>query len=167
MKIQSNLATFRCRRITSSDKWEWFLPLYCRVGVLPYLKGADIPSVHHLFSLFLRDNFKIWVDLTAGLRKVRKITLSVEETATVQPVASDVFSSYTDISIGRYFKRHTSCCHRLKGKAILVTRREGPYDCETSRLPHFSRQSALWAKVVSLTLRLPFTLRKIPGTHFC
>jgi hypothetical protein len=35
MMIQSNLTTFGCRCIKSSDKWEWFFPFYCRGGVLP------------------------------------------------------------------------------------------------------------------------------------
>jgi hypothetical protein len=30
----------------------------------------------------------------------------------------------------------------IKGKAIPVTGRGGPYGCETSKLPHFYRQSA-------------------------
>jgi hypothetical protein len=37
-------------------------------------------------------------------------------------------------------------------KVIPVTGRGGPWGCETSRLPHFSRQSA-HSLVVSLTLR--------------
>jgi hypothetical protein len=52
--------------------------------------------------------------------------------------------------------------------AITVTGREGPYGCETSRLPHFlDNQLADGGEVVSPTGRLPFTPRKIPGTHFC
>jgi hypothetical protein len=57
---------------------------------------------------------------------------------------------------------------KYKGKAIPVTGREGPYGCETSRLPHFvdSRLTG-GGEFVSLTRRSPFTPRKIPGTHFC
>jgi hypothetical protein len=36
-------------------------------------------------------------------------------------------------------------CPIGKGKAIPVTGREGPEGCETSRLPHFSKQSAQMA----------------------
>jgi hypothetical protein len=36
-----------------------------------------------------------------------------------------------------------------------------------SRLPHFFRQLTDGGKIVSHTSRPPFTLRKIPGTHFC
>jgi hypothetical protein len=55
-----------------------------------------------------------------------------------------------------------------KGKAILVTGHEGPYGCEISRLPHFlDKRLTDGGEVFSLTCRLPFTPRKIPGTHFC
>jgi hypothetical protein len=55
-----------------------------------------------------------------------------------------------------------------KAKAILVPERERPYGCETSRLPHFlDNRLTDGGEVVSLTRRPPFTLRKIPGTHFC
>jgi hypothetical protein len=55
-----------------------------------------------------------------------------------------------------------------KGKAIPVTGHEGPYGCETSRLPHFlDSRLTDGGEVVSLTHQLPFTPRKIPGTHFC
>jgi hypothetical protein len=58
--------------------------------------------------------------------------------------------------------------HNIKGKAIPVTGREGPWGCETSRLSHFLDN---WltdgGEVVSLTCRPPFTPRKIPGAHFC
>jgi hypothetical protein len=54
-----------------------------------------------------------------------------------------------------------------KGKAIPVTGRGGPQDCETSRIPHFLGNRLTDAdEVVSLTRRPPFTPRKIPGTHF-
>jgi hypothetical protein len=37
-----------------------------------------------------------------------------------------------------------------------------------SRLPHFlDNRLTDGVEVVSLTRQLPFTLRKIPGTHFC
>jgi hypothetical protein len=44
-----------------------------------------------------------------------------------------------------------------KGKAIPVTGREGPYGCETLRLPHFLNRLTDGGKVVSLTRRPPFT----------
>jgi hypothetical protein len=57
---------------------------------------------------------------------------------------------------------------KVKGKAIPVTRRERPQGYETSRLPHFlDNQLTDGGDVVSLTLRPPYTPRKIPGTHFC
>jgi hypothetical protein len=56
----------------------------------------------------------------------------------------------------------------VKGKAIPVTGREGPWGCETSRLPHFlDKRLTDGGEVVSLTRRQPFTPRKIPGTLFC
>jgi hypothetical protein len=59
-------------------------------------------------------------------------------------------------------------CLGVKGKAIPVTGRGGPRVCETSRLPHFlGNRLKDVGKVVSHTLRPPFTPRKIPGTHFC
>jgi hypothetical protein len=50
---------------------------------------------------------------------------------------------------------------------IPATGREGPWGCETSRLPHFldSRLTDGGA-VVSLTPRPPFTPRKITGYSF-
>jgi hypothetical protein len=55
-----------------------------------------------------------------------------------------------------------------KGNAIPITGREGAYGCETSRLPHFlDSRLTDGSEVVSLTRRSPFTLSKIPGTHFC
>jgi hypothetical protein len=56
----------------------------------------------------------------------------------------------------------------VKGKAIPVTGRGGPYGCETSRLQHFlDNRLTDGGDVVSLTRGAPFTPRKIPGTHFC
>jgi hypothetical protein len=56
----------------------------------------------------------------------------------------------------------------IKGKAIPVTGRGGPYGCELSRLPHFLDNCLTdGCEVISLTCQLPFTPRKIPGTHFC
>jgi hypothetical protein len=52
---------------------------------------------------------------------------------------------------------------QAKGKAIPVTGRAGPYGCETSRLPHFSRKSTYSGEVVNLTRRPFFTPRKIRG----
>jgi hypothetical protein len=43
-----------------------------------------------------------------------------------------------------------------------------PIGRETLGLPHFlDNRLADGGEVVSITLRLPCTLRKIPGTHFC
>jgi hypothetical protein len=57
---------------------------------------------------------------------------------------------------------------KKKGKSVLVTGREGQSGCETSRLPHcLDNQLMDGGEVVSLRRRLPFTPRKIPGTHFC
>jgi hypothetical protein len=45
-----------------------------------------------------------------------------------------------------------------KGKAIPVTRHEGPYGCERSRLPHFlDNQLTDGGEVVSPTRPPPFT----------
>jgi hypothetical protein len=56
----------------------------------------------------------------------------------------------------------------VKDKAIPVTGRGGPSDCETSGFPHFLDS---WptdgGEVISLTCQPPFTPRKIPGAHFC
>jgi hypothetical protein len=55
-----------------------------------------------------------------------------------------------------------------EGKAIPVTGRGGPQGCETPRLPYFlDNRLTDGGEVVSLTRRPPFTLRNIPGTHFC
>jgi hypothetical protein len=55
-----------------------------------------------------------------------------------------------------------------KGKAIPVAGHEGPYGCETSRLPHFLDNGLTdGGEVVSPTRRPPFIPRKIPSTHFC
>jgi hypothetical protein len=55
-----------------------------------------------------------------------------------------------------------------KSKAIPVTSRGGPWDCETSSLPHFvDNRFTDGGDVVSLTLWASFIPRKIPGTHFC
>jgi hypothetical protein len=59
-------------------------------------------------------------------------------------------------------------CTVKKGKAIPVTSNEGPKGCEMLKLPHFLDDRPMdGGEVVSLTHRLPFTPRKIPGTHFC
>jgi hypothetical protein len=53
-------------------------------------------------------------------------------------------------------------------KKLPVTGREGPWGCETSRLPHFlGSRLTDGGEVVSLTRRPPFTPRKISGAHFC
>jgi hypothetical protein len=54
-----------------------------------------------------------------------------------------------------------------KGKVIPVTGRGGPYDSETSRLPHFlDSRLTDGGEAVSLTPRPLITPRKIPGIHF-
>jgi hypothetical protein len=56
----------------------------------------------------------------------------------------------------------------LKGKAIPVTGRGGPYGCEPSRIPRFlDNRLTDGGKVVNLKRRPPFTPWKVPGTHFC
>jgi hypothetical protein len=56
----------------------------------------------------------------------------------------------------------------IKGKAISITGREGPWGCEMSRLPHFlDNRLTDGGEVVSLTHWPPFTPRKMPGTNFC
>jgi hypothetical protein len=60
------------------------------------------------------------------------------------------------------FKTHT------QGKAIPVTGRGGPQDCEMLRIPHcLDNQLTDSGGVVSLMRWPPFTPRKIPGTPFC
>jgi hypothetical protein len=57
---------------------------------------------------------------------------------------------------------------RDKNKSIIVTDRGSPYVCETSRLPHFVENQLIDSdEVVSLMRRPSFTLRMVPGTHFC
>jgi hypothetical protein len=52
-----------------------------------------------------------------------------------------------------------------KGKAVPVTGRGGTYGCETSRLSYFLYiRLTDGGKVVSLTRRLPFIHKNIPGT---
>jgi hypothetical protein len=54
------------------------------------------------------------------------------------------------------------------GKAIPVTSHRGPQGCETSRLQHFlDNRLTYGGNIVSLMCLLPFTPRKIHGTHFC
>jgi hypothetical protein len=56
-----------------------------------------------------------------------------------------------------------------KGKAMLVTGREGPQGCETSRLPHFPLTigSQMAVRLSALRAGSPLPPRNIPGTHFC
>jgi hypothetical protein len=55
----------------------------------------------------------------------------------------------------------------VKCKAIPIIDRKGPQCGETSRFAHFlDNRLTDDSEVVSLTRRLPFTPRKIPGTHF-
>jgi hypothetical protein len=56
---------------------------------------------------------------------------------------------------------------KVKSKAITVTGREDPEGYETSRVPHFlDNQLTDGGEDIRLTIRPPFTPRKIPGTHF-
>jgi hypothetical protein len=57
---------------------------------------------------------------------------------------------------------------KVKGKAIPLTGRGGPYGCQTSWLPYFldSRLSD-GGEVYSRTRRPPLTPKMIPGAHFC
>jgi hypothetical protein len=55
----------------------------------------------------------------------------------------------------------------IKGKAIPVTGRGGPWGCETPRLPHIlGSRLTDGGEVVNLTRQPSFAPRKIPGTHF-
>jgi hypothetical protein len=50
------------------------------------------------------------------------------------------------------------CVVYIKGKAIPVTGHEGPYGCETSRIPHFlDNQLTDGGEAVSPTRQPPFT----------
>jgi hypothetical protein len=54
-----------------------------------------------------------------------------------------------------------------KGKAIPVTGRGGRQVGGMLRLPHFLYNGLTdGCEIISLTRRPPFTLKKIPGTHF-
>jgi hypothetical protein len=67
-----------------------------------------------------------------------------------------------------FYGMQSSYWYKVKGKAIHLTGREGPWGCETSRLPHFLENRLTdGGKFVILQRRPPFTPRKIPGTDFC
>jgi hypothetical protein len=58
--------------------------------------------------------------------------------------------------------------YKKKGKVISVPGCGGPQGCDKTRLPHFpDSQLTDGSEAVSLTHWLPFTPRKIPGSHFC
>jgi hypothetical protein len=62
----------------------------------------------------------------------------------------------------------TSKGNKGKGEATPVTGLGSPLGCETSRRPHFlDNRLTDGCKFVSLKRWLPFTLREVPGTHFC
>jgi hypothetical protein len=66
------------------------------------------------------------------------------------------------------FDLSISYSNKVKSKAISVTGRRGPKDCEKSRLPHFlDNRLTDDGEIVSLTRRPPFTIRKKSDTHFC
>jgi hypothetical protein len=59
------------------------------------------------------------------------------------------------------------CAIITKDKDIPVTGHEGPWGCETSRLPHFlDIRLTDGSEVVSPTRRPLYTPEKIPGTLF-
>jgi hypothetical protein len=67
----------------------------------------------------------------------------------------------------RSLENETIYLGTVKCKVIPVTGRGGPQSCETSRLPHFLENRLTdVGEIVSLTLRPPFTPRKISGTNF-
>jgi hypothetical protein len=76
------------------------------------------------------------------------------------------FRGYFPLQRQTPYNIHTVLC---KGKAIPVRGREGPYGCETSRLPHFLKTIGSQVTVRLPTLHAGRSLppRKIPGTHFC
>jgi hypothetical protein len=53
-----------------------------------------------------------------------------------------------------------------KKNCILVTGHEGPQGCHVEPTT-FSRQFTGGSEVISIICQLTFTLRKIPGIHFC
>jgi hypothetical protein len=58
-------------------------------------------------------------------------------------------------------KHHGIHLKHKKGKAIPVTGREGPYGCETSRLPHFlDKRLTDGGEIVSLMRRPLFTTQE-------
>jgi hypothetical protein len=92
--------------------------------------------------------------------------------------ASRLLESHTDDVDGRRLLEtheeiiqrllvHKLCCEFRQFLAIPLTGREGPYHCETSKLPHFlDSRLADGGEVVSLTRRPLFTPRKIPVLSF-
>jgi hypothetical protein len=73
----------------------------------------------------------------------------------------------TDVLAILYLKEWTEYGW-VKGKTIPATGRGNPQGCETSRLPHFlDNRLTDGGEFVSHICQLPFTPRKITGTHFC
>jgi hypothetical protein len=63
---------------------------------------------------------------------------------------------------------HTVICKSKVSKGIPVTGPGVPQGCDMLRFPHFLDNRLInGGKFVSPTRRLPFTLKNIPGTHFC
>jgi hypothetical protein len=113
-----------------------------------------------------------WVGPTAGLDAVelRKISCLCRESNPGRPARSPSLYrlSYPGSQGPHNLHTQSDNTHRPKGKAIPVTGHEGPWGCETSRLPHFlDTRLTDGGKVVSPTRRTPFTPRKTSGTHFC
>jgi hypothetical protein len=83
------------------------------------------------------------------------------------PIGLGVVSALCDC-IPPFFLTLPTLVYKSKSKGTPVTGRGGPWGCEMLRLPHFlDNRLTYGGETVSLTRRPPFTLRKIPGTHFC
>jgi hypothetical protein len=72
------------------------------------------------------------------------------------------------LEIFTFRRRSNSEKVNVKGKAIPLTGRGGPQDCETSRLLQVLDIRLTDSVTLSvLSAGRPLPLRKIPGTHFC
>jgi hypothetical protein len=78
------------------------------------------------------------------------------------------FATVSEKLVVSIFRAVNNNFTKKEGKAISVRGHGGPWGCETLNLPYFlDSQLTDGSKVVSLMCQPPFTLRKIPGTHFC